>query len=418
MAVIYKTMFGYLSRPVNKRMIARAAWRGTVCVAAAVCAWPGKEPLWRAGLVPSLSPFNALLAVSAGAGSLFLLGALALAVVCAFWPRAFCRWLCPSGTCQDAAACCVMRRAWVGRMPKIGVWLVFIGMGAALAGYPLFGWLDPLVLFNAGFGVVRPHLELRDWFAAAGLPFLLFLSLLAPGLWCGRLCPLGALQDLLRLPLRQKAPADALMKETSALGRRAFLGLGLGAGYRFVLPPGHAAPSAVIRPPASGREARFTRLCTRCGACVRACPTGIIRFGGAGTSWAGVLAPEVCFDYNYCVPACAACGQACPSGAIPRFAADKKFAMPMGTVRVDEDECLLGQSRECGACVSACPHGALDLAWDPANMVSRVVVDPKACTGCGCCEYVCPSTPKAIRIRPPLRSQKTLPVTAKTGDDV
>ena len=347
-----------------------------------------------------------------------MLGALAIAVVCVFWPRAFCRWLCPTGTCQDAVACRIKRRAWIGHVPQVGLWLVLLGVGAALAGYPLFGWLDPLVLFNAVFGVVRPHLELRDWLAAAGLPCLLVLSLLAPGLWCGRLCPLGALQDLLRFPLRPKTPADARMKETAALGRRAFLGLGLGAGYRLAFPPGHAAQTDVIRPPVSGREAHFTRLCTRCGACVRTCPVGIIRFGGTGTGWAGVLAPEVTFDYNYCTPACTACGQACPSGAIPRFAAEKKFAMPMGTARVDEDECLLGQSRECGACVSACPHGALDLAWDPVNMVSRVVVDPKACTGCGCCEYVCPSTPKAIRIRPLLRSQKTLPVTAKTGDDV
>ncbi len=380
--------------------------RGGACLAAAVCAWPGAEAAWRTGLVPALSPFNALLAVAAGAGTLFMLGALALAAVCVFRPRAFCRWLCPTGTCQDAVSCRSRRRAWTGRVPRVGAALVFVGAGAALAGYPLFGWLDPLVLFNAVFGLARDHLEPRDWLAAAGLPLLLAAALLAPGLWCGRLCPLGALQDLLRLPLRLKAAGgeagggEAGGREAAAIGRRAFLGLGLGAGYRLALPPGRAARPEVIRPPASGQEARFTRLCVRCGACVRACPSGIIRFGGRDAGWSGVLAPEVSFDYSYCAPDCAACGQACPSGAIPRFAADKKFAAPMGLARVDEEQCLLGQNRECGACAGACRYGALDLAWDPVNMTSRVVVDPKACTGCGACEYVCPASPRAIRVKP------------------
>ena len=384
------------------RTYGRAGLRGAAVIAAVVCAWPGQEPVWLAGLVPSLSPFNAVLAVAAGAGSLFLLGALAIAGVCVFWPRAFCRWLCPTGTCQDLAACRSRCRAWTGRVPQVGVGLVFIGVGAALAGYPLFGWLDPLVLFNAACGVARRHLELRDWLAAAGVPVLLVLSLIAPGLWCGRLCPLGALQDLLRLPFRKKASSEGRRKETVALGRRAFLGLGLGAGYRLVLPPRLEVPAAkVLRPPSSGKDSLFTRLCVRCGACVRACPSGIIRLGGVGTGWAGVLAPELSFDYDYCSPACTACGQVCPSGAIQRFTVEKKFARPIGAARVDAEQCLLGQNRECGACEGACQYGALELAWDPVDMVSCIKVDRHACTGCGCCEYVCPVSPKAIRVFAP-----------------
>ena len=283
--------------------------------------------------------------------------------------------------------------------PK-GGYLVGFLPAAALAGYPLFGWLDPLVLFNAAFGAARRQLELRDWLAAAGLPALLLLAFLAPGLWCGRLCPLGAVQDLLRVPFRLRAlDAAARRRESAALGRRAFLGLGLGAGYRLALHPARAnAPAAAVRPPASEGEARFTRLCTRCGACVRICPSGIIRFGGTGAGWAGVLAPEIAFDDGYCPPSCTQCGQVCPSGAIPRFAQKSKHRRPMGTAHVDENHCLLSFSRECGACVGACPYGALDMAWDPENMTSRIVVDAARCTGCGCCEYVCPASPKAMRI--------------------
>ena len=394
-----RAMSGKPCKQLTKRAIGRAAWRGAVLFCAIFCALQFAGPAWLAGLVPSLSPFNALLAVAAGAGGLFLLGAVAIAAACVFAPRAFCRWLCPVGTCHDALTCRLKKRTWAGRVPQIGPWLLFIGLGAALTRYPLFGWLDPLVLFNAAFGATRDHLGLWDWLAAAGLPLLLILSLAAPGLWCGKLCPLGALQDLLRFPLRQTVWGAAREKEIAALSRRAFLGLGLGAGYRLALPPGREKGAEVIRPPASGPSARFTRLCARCGACVRACPSGILRYGGEGRGLASVLAPEVFFDNDYCHTACAACGQACPTGAIPKFAAKDKFAKPLGVAKVDANECLLSQNRECGACVGVCPQEALDLAWDPAEMVSRVVVDPKKCTGCGYCEYVCVSTPKAICVK-------------------
>ena len=396
----------------------RVAWRAAVVAAAAACALRLAGPAWVAGLVPMLSPFNALLAAAAGAGALVLLGAGAAAAACVFSPRFFCRWLCPSGACQDAVSALVKRRPWVGRVPRAGVGLLFVALGAALAGYPLFGWLDPLVLFNAAFGAAKKHPGSLDWIAAAGLPALLVLALAAPGLWCRRLCPLGALQDVLRLSLRRweasgagaarggngraQATEDAAREqEIAAVGRRAFLGLGLGAGYRLALPPGREPAAPVIRPPGSGPSSRFTRLCVRCGACVRACPSKILRLGGAGTGWAGVLAPEVCFEDDYCLEACRSCGQACPSGAIRRFTLENKHARPMGLAKVDHERCILGASRECGACVNACPYEALDLEWNPVELVSRVTVDAKKCTGCGYCEYVCVTTPRSIVVNPP-----------------
>jgi len=398
------------AKNVKKQVLLRAAVRGAVCAAAAVCALQAAGPAWLSAVLPSLSPFTALLAVAAGAGGVLLLGAAAVGAACVFFPRFFCRWVCPVGSCRDALTGWVPRRKWVGRVPPVGVWLVFIGAGAALAGYPLFGWLDPLVIFNAAFGMARKHLVLWDWLAAAGLPLLLILDVAAPGLWCGKLCPLGATQDVLRLLARTGAWGKAGAPEEQgvpgckppvlgAASRRVFLGLGLGAGYRLAVNPARGEPAGVIRPPASGLSARFTRLCVRCGNCVRACPNGIIRFGGTGTGWAGVLAPEVSFERDYCPASCTACGQVCPTGAIPRFKKETKSTVPMGRAEVDMQSCLLGEGRECGACAGACPHEALELVWDKVEMVSRVVVNAKACTGCGYCEYVCPSEPKAICVK-------------------
>lgn len=77
-----------------------------------------------------------------------------------------------------------------------------------------------------------------------------------------------------------------------------------------------------------------------------------------------------------------------------------KSRRPIGCAQVDATECLLSDRRECGSCIGTCPHGALDADWDSVEMVSRVVVNQKACTGCGYCEYVCPALPKAIQVKP------------------
>jgi hypothetical protein len=163
----------------------------------------------------------------------------------------------------------VPRRGWVGRVPRVGLGIVAVAFGAALAGYPLFGWLDPLVLFNAAFGAARRQLELRDWLAAAGLPALLLLAFLAPGLWCAGSARWERYRICCVSRSASRVGRGGTRSESAALGRRAFLGLGLGAGYDWPCTPRARRSAGAIRPPAGEGNARFTRLCTRCGACVR-----------------------------------------------------------------------------------------------------------------------------------------------------
>lgn len=78
------------------------------------------------------------------------------------------------------------------------------------------------------------------------------------------------------------------------------------------------------------------------------------------------------------------------------------------------DSCL---ARSCGcfACVERCQAGAVRLIPGVG-----IRVNPQLCSGCGSCEYVCPVTPKAVRLhtRPPSQfpSAKPAELPSEKGD--
>lgn len=360
----------------------RLAVRIVVSVAAAVTAWMCFVPSGWRGLLPAASPFVALLSLCAGTVGWFLAGALPLALASIFSPRFFCRWLCPAGLCQEAAGRLGSRltiaRAGAWSKLRAGYWLLGIGIGSAWIGYPLFLCLDPLVLFTNGWGIA----------------LLAVLALVRPGFWCGSVCPLGALQDLLRLTPRRS--------QTSA-SRRMFLQAAgaavCGTAYRITLPV-RPSDDPALRPPGVHDEAAFLRLCARCGACIRACPAGILRHGGTGNGFARILAPEINFGENACEPSCSACGAVCPTGAIPRFTTEQKRGFLIGLAQVDPEGCLAANGMECGVCVRSCPYGAMALQWDASEIQASVRVDAGRCVGCGACVNACPADPRAVSIHP------------------
>ena len=381
---------------------ARQVIRVIIFGMALTCAMPLALPAWLIGYVTSLSPFLACMALMTGAIGVALVAGLVMGIVCLLVPRFFCRWICPAGTCQNAAAALSPfknRNRWSAKIPRVGKVIFLLAAGGALVGYPILIWLDPLSLFLSSAGALARWrvMTLETSVLALGLPLLLVLALVAPGLWCGKICPAGALQDLLwqvsnSVKRYRKGNAEPATESGSAFGRRAFIGLGLGAGYRMVVPRRLGKPKReALRPPWSLLSGMFESSCARCGACVRACPSRIIAYGGTGEGVGSWLAPEVEFENGrYCPDSCSACGVVCPTGAIGRFTTATKAKCPLGILEIDHESCRLVENGGCGFCIVECPRKALSIIYDKKLAARRVQINPSKCNGCGKCLKCCP----------------------------
>ena len=161
-----------------------------------------------------------------------------------------------------------------------------------------------------------------------------------------------------------------------------------------------------VRPPFALDELDFLLACTRCDACVEACPHGVIFALGAnlGPQVAGTPALDLlnrgcrlCDDWP-CVTSCdpAALRFSTTGAQDDSKGADETDSVtpaPLPLVRVDPKHCLPYQGPECGACAHSCPvPGAL--LWASA----KPSIDPEFCLGCGLCREACITDPPAITV--------------------
>jgi MauM/NapG family ferredoxin protein len=386
----------------------RQTGRWLVLLAAVTLAWPLRTESSTAVFLPALSPFVALnSALSArAAGTLTLLAAPVLLLALVF-PRWFCRHGCPVGLLQERLERLrpTAPRPWQ-RWPAIGQWLVLLTLGGAGLGYPLFLWLDPLALFHGFLNGWRQPLALATLLTGLGLPLVLVLDLAFPRLWCRRLCPLGATQELLAWPrrrLRQSGRCDEELdapgSRSRGRGRRWFLAVCAGAAGAFAIRKFRGQLPPPLRPPGALEEDRFAGVCLRCGNCAQACPSRIIQPDWGASGVAGLFTPRLRFDDDYCREDCHRCGMVCPSGAIVRLSLPEKRRRVLGPAKVDRDTCLLANGRECIACIQRCPYHAIVRHSADGGFTNAPAVDLAKCTGCGACEAACPVRPeRAIQV--------------------
>lgn len=176
---------------------------------------------------------------------------------------------------------------------------------------------------------------------------------------------------------------------TTNPGRRLFIGSAAGAIAAFSLPRlVKDYDTNVIRPPAALEGIKLYSICTRCGSCIKACPTRILTEDIRITP--AFLTPKVIFADGYCLETCNSCGVVCPSGAITSFRVEAKSQIRMGIAEIITKNCLLTSLKECDRCKAVCPYDAVEILPSADNLAAVSVISGDNCVGCGACKIVCP----------------------------
>lgn len=146
----------------------------------------------------------------------------------------------------------------------------------------------------------------------------------------------------------------------------------------------------LLRPPHAVAEPLFLSGCTRCRACLEACPHGAIvpapaRFrAAAGTPMIDpITQPCLLCEDTPCVTACE-----------PKVLRSD-LPLRMGTARINVVTCLAHLGSFCSVCAEHCPvEGAIEVRG------GRPTIDARACIGCGVCQHVCPAPENAVLLTP------------------
>lgn len=98
-----------------------------------------------------------------------------------------------------------------------------------------------------------------------------------------------------------------------------------------------------------------------------------------------------------------------PDNVVAVFDQNKEPVPDENLIAVAANQYCLAKNCGCFSCVDRCEPGAIMLI--PGTGIR---IDEKLCTGCGTCHYLCPVTPKAVRMQPratqlPSASQAELP---------
>lgn len=440
---------------IARRISQAVFWAIFVVFLALPTQWPISELFFRIDFIASWIPALAARVLFAS------LALTAILVVLTLWKgRVFCGWACPLGSTLDALNWLVKVPARFRGARAVKYHLALFLFGAAALGAAVGYLLDPIVWasrINMMFAFGR--VDVPALVVVGGLVLLVHL-VVGKRFFCRVLCPLGALLGVLTkrgaqiertadgctncgrcadvcsigaggpkpedydpaecIQCREctsVCPAGALeikrrvsprLQDLFDAPRRRYLaslGVGLASGLLFQRLGEGTSEAAALRPPGAHKEPTFSRLCIRCGACVRACPSGTLKPCTDEMGPASFQTPILVARQGGCEYDCNACGSVCPTGAIQDLPLEKKQTWKVGKAKIDLQKCRVSREKTpCLVCYAACPVFAIKLvktkyrtaSGDPILMP---VVNEDLCTGCGLCEYRCPvSGEAAIRI--------------------
>lgn len=144
-----------------------------------------------------------------------------------------------------------------------------------------------------------------------------------------------------------------------------------------------STPIEPLRPPWALAENDFLRACTRCGNCIRICPTQIITSHDSGYPVIDFAAGECTF--------CGDCVTACTEDALKRATGQ----LPWLAQAAIGEQCLAQRRIECRICGDQCEAGAIRFPLR-AGGIAIPVLDSTRCTGCGACVAPCPNSAVSV----------------------
>ncbi|HET8649521.1 MAG TPA: 4Fe-4S dicluster domain-containing protein [Gemmatimonadales bacterium] len=154
------------------------------------------------------------------------------------------------------------------------------------------------------------------------------------------------------------------------------------------------APGKWHRPPGALPEVALAAACTRCDACINACPAqALMRVPVEGGLAAGTpyLDPRlqpclVCADMP--------CAAACPTDALT--VPETGWAgLRLAEVTFVPERCVTFEGIACGVCAASCPVGESALMMDEGG---HPVLRREGCVGCGICVRACITSPSSFEL--------------------
>jgi NAD-dependent dihydropyrimidine dehydrogenase PreA subunit len=228
---------------------------------------------------------------------------------------------------------------------------------------------------------------------------------------CVETCPRG-------LEAFKPAVSFAEWKEYDPGRREALVAIGIAAAavalFRSDLLARRESPF-LLRPPGARENnpdvVAYTK-CTRCGVCMRTCPTNALQPSVFEAGVEGFGSPLLVMRLGFCDYSCNACGQVCPVQAIPPLELSEKRVQVIGRATIDQNRCIpWSDHRPCVVCLEMCPLPQKAVQVEDTQVSSpdggsvtlqMPHVVRELCIGCGICEYQCPvSGEAAIRVFSP-----------------